>query len=280
MPANGFCHPARKHPTPNPSGVHFLAAPRIADELVRSAEITPSDLVVDFGAGLGAITAPLARTGAEVLAVERDPEFVDRLRDRLADSGNVRVIPADVRTFSLPRRRFAVVASIPYAVSTALMRRLLSPTASALDRAALIVEWGFAKRLSAASPRDLEIAWWAARFELRLVRRIPARHFSPAPKVDSAHLTVRRRGKPDKLADRALWTLLQAAYRTPRAPARTAVAFLGRKPHRLLKANGIDPERPAATVPPSDWAALARQLAADRGLHWPPLPKALRGDGR
>ncbi|GAB2767579.1 ribosomal RNA small subunit methyltransferase A [Amycolatopsis magusensis] len=280
MPANGFCRPARKHPVPNPSGVHFLAAPRIADELVRSADITPSDLVVDFGAGLGAITAPLARTGAEILAVERDPVFVDRLRDRLADFGNVRVIPADARTFSLPRRRFAVVASIPYAVSTALMRRLLSPTASALDRAALIVEWGFAKRLSAATPRDLEIAWWAARFELRLVRRIPARHFSPAPKVDSAHLTVRRRGKPDKLADRALWTLLQAAYRTPRAPARTAVAFLGRKPHRLLKANGIDPERPAATVPPADWAALARYLAADRGLHWPPLPKALRGDGR
>ncbi|MBN6033860.1 rRNA adenine dimethyltransferase family protein [Amycolatopsis sp. 195334CR] len=280
MPANGSCHPARKHPSPNPSGVHFLAAPRIADELVRSAAITETDLVVDFGAGLGAITAPLARTGAEILAVERDPEFVRKLRTRLADAANVRVIPADARTFSLPRKKFAVVASIPYAVSTALMRRLLSPTASALDRAALIVEWGFAKRLSAASPRDLEIAWWAARFELRLVRRVPARHFSPAPKVDSAHLTVHRRGKPDKLVDQALWTLLQAAYRTPRAPARTAVAFLGRKPHRLLKANGIDPDRPAATVPPAAWTALARQLAADRSLHWPPLPKALREDRR
>ncbi|RZQ59602.1 methyltransferase domain-containing protein [Amycolatopsis suaedae] len=257
--------------------MHFLAAAHVADRLVRSAEVTERDLVVDFGAGHGAITAPLARTGAGVIAVERDPEFVRRLGIRMSDSGNVKVIPGDVRTFPLPRKAFLVVSSIPYAVSTALFRRLLTPPRTALSRAAIIVEWGFAKRVTAAVPRDLEAAWWAARFELDLVDRIPPRCFSPAPKVASAHLTIRRGEPLSGLAQRALWTVLSAAYRAPRLPARQAMSAVlaGRRAHGVLKAAGIDPAAPAGTVRPDRWAHLARRLAEDRGLHWPPLPKHL-----
>lgn len=258
----------RFRPAPNPSGVHFLAAPRVAAELVRSAEVTTSDLVVDLGAGLGAITAPLAGTGAEIVAVERDPEFSSRLRRRFAEHGNVRVITTDARQFSFPRKRFTVVASIPYAISTTLMRRLLGPSSIALDRGALIVEWGFAKRLTARIPRDAEIAWWAARFELRLMARVPSRCFSPAPKVDSARLAFRRRERLGIPAERALWTLLNDAYRRPSAPAR-AIGTRG-----SLRACGVDPSTPAGQVAPADWAAVARLLGPDR--HWPVLPKQLR----
>lgn len=132
-------------------------------------------------------------TGARVIAVERDPRFVSRLERRFADVPAVRVVEADARTVMLPRRPYAVVANIPYAISTALLRRLLDPEETGVRGADLIVEWGFAKRMTAASPRDLETAWWQVRFELRIAGRIPARCFSPAPSVDSAHLMIRRR---------------------------------------------------------------------------------------
>jgi 23S rRNA (adenine-N6)-dimethyltransferase len=141
MPAYG------RSSVPDHSGVHFLAAPRVIGELVRSCRIGTGDLVLD----LGAITAPLAGTGA-----------------------NVRVRTGDIRTIPLPGKDFYVVSSIPYAASTALFRRLLGPSRSALRRAAIVVEWGFAKRVTAAVPRDAELAWWAARFEIRLGKRIPA----------------------------------------------------------------------------------------------------------
>ncbi|MBK1786037.1 ribosomal RNA small subunit methyltransferase A [Prauserella cavernicola] len=254
--------PARsRKPGPNPSGVHFLASARVADGLIRSCSPKPSDLVVDFGAGFGAITAPLARTGARVIAVERDADFARKLGKRVAASGNVRVVTADAREFPLPRTSFLVVASIPYSISTALVRRLLTPRTSNLRRAALIVEWGFAKRLTAAAPRSREVAWWAARFDLELERRIPPNCFQPAPTVDSAQLTIRRRARLGPGAEQALSALLDAVYRTPQRSTRAAVAeVIGGRPHRILHACDLDPAAPAGSVRPRRWAALAIAL--------------------
>ncbi|HET6504424.1 MAG TPA: rRNA adenine N-6-methyltransferase family protein [Amycolatopsis sp.] len=202
--------------------------------------------------------------------MERDPAFAHRLRHRFDRAANVRVILADARTFSLPRKGFAVIASIPYAISTALFRRLLGAERTTLTRAALIVEWGFARRVTTAVPPRLEQAWWAARFDIRLVSRVPARCFSPPPRVDSAHLVIERRCL-DRATERTLWTLLDAAYRAPGRPAKTvaAVAGAGRNPHPALRAAGIDPARAARTVPPARWAALARNLRSGR----PVLPR-------
>lgn len=249
-------------------GVHFLAVPRIAARLVRSCPLDTTDLVLEFGAGQGAITTHLAETGARVLAVERDPVFARTLRNRFSDRGNVRVVHADAEFVPLPRKQFSVVASIPYALSATFLRRLLSPQRTSLRQAALILEWGFAKRVTAARPRDLEQAWWTARFELRLISRISADCFSPAPRVDSAHLLVTRR---KRVPDRALWTILAAAYRDPRQPARAVTGRSG-----SLRAMGIDPSQPAETVPVWAWADLARQLVADRSLRWAPLPRRIR----
>ena len=190
------------------SGVHLLSDDRVIDRLVDAAGVGDGDLVIDFGAGPGTITAPLARTGSRVLAVERDARFVATLRRRFDDRPSVRVVHDDLRTVRLPRRAFAVVASIPFAVSTPLLRRLLTPAVGGFSRAELVVEWGLAKRLTAGRPRDLESAWWARRFALTVRRRIPARCFSPAPRVDAAHLGVRRRSDVDTRAAAILWVLL------------------------------------------------------------------------
>ncbi|HVW41338.1 MAG TPA: rRNA adenine N(6)-methyltransferase family protein [Amycolatopsis sp.] len=252
-------------------GVHFLASPRIAKQLIQHCPLTGADLVVEFGAGQGAITAHLVATGARVLAVERDPQFAKKLRNRFGNE--VRVIEAEAGRFPLPRTKFAVIASIPYALSTTLFRRLLSPQRTRLHKASIIVEWGFAKRLTAAVPRDLEQAWWAARFGIRLVSRVRASCFSPAPNVHSAHVALT--SKRTK-GDRALWTLLDTAYRTPSRSARSVVAATGKNPHRALRGAGIDPAQPSGTVTPQQWSALAVQLVGDPALHWPPLPRRLR----
>lgn len=256
-------------PRARPSGgVHFLAVPRIAAQLVQSCSLEPADLVVEFGAGQGAITTQLAETGARILAVERDPAFVRKLQSRFGATGNVRVVHADAREVPLPHRPFSVVASIPYALSTALLRRLLTPQRTNLRRAALLVELGFAKRVTALRPRDLEQAWWAARFEIRLTSRIGAEFFSPPPRVDSAQLVLNRRRN---VPDRALWTVLAAVYREPNHPARAVIGKPG-----VLRAAGIDPAQPSGRVPVSQWVEVARRLAADRSLHWPPLPRRIR----
>jgi 23S rRNA (adenine-N6)-dimethyltransferase len=179
----------------NHHGFHVLRDPGVVRGLVRSSGVGPDDLVLDLGAGPGPLTLALARTGARVIAVERDPRTARRLARRTAGVGAVRVVEGDLRTVPLPHRPFHVVANIPFATSTDLLRRLLDEHhhGRTLLGADLLVEWGFARRLTATGPVDRTTARWQRRFALSIARRVPARAFSPAPRVDAAHLVIRRR---------------------------------------------------------------------------------------
>jgi 23S rRNA (adenine-N6)-dimethyltransferase len=177
----------------NPAGAHFLTDRHLIDQLVRASGAGEGDLVFDLGAGYGALTGPLARTGARVIAIELDPGLAERLRRRFCDEPQVGVIEGDLRRVPLPRRPFHVVASPPFALTTLLCRRLLGDGSLRLTGAELVLEWGAAKWLSSQVPRDREIARWAARYEMRLVRRVPAASFSPPPRSDAAYVRIRRR---------------------------------------------------------------------------------------
>jgi 23S rRNA (adenine-N6)-dimethyltransferase len=235
----------------------------VVDQLVRSSGVGPGELVLDLGAGPGTLTTRLAATGARVLAVERDPRLVRRLERRCSGDDRVRVIAGDMLSVPLPRRPFAVVANIPFAISTAVLRRLLDERDGVTSGADLVIEWGLARRLTDPNPRTLETAWWAARYDIRLRRRIPAGCFEPAPAVDAAHLIVRARPRMRSSARTVSWRVLSAAYRDPDRPARRVAGTVvpPRRAHRLLTSSGIDPPTPAGLVPLEQWTRLAAAVA-------------------
>jgi 23S rRNA (adenine-N6)-dimethyltransferase len=154
--------------------------------------VGPDDLVLDIGAGLGAVTRPLARVGSRVIAVERDARIAQRLRRRMATWPKVAVVTGDALSVPFPGRPFRVVANIPFAITTRLLRRLVHSRMVAAD---LVVEIGAGRRLAGAPDRP-ELVRWHRRFVFTLGRRIPATSFRPAPAVDAVVLHVRRRSAP------------------------------------------------------------------------------------
>jgi 23S rRNA (adenine-N6)-dimethyltransferase len=169
-------------------GWHALD-PDWAERLVADARLPPGALVLDVGAGAGALTEPLVRTGARVIAVEAHPGRARSLRERF--DGDLVVVQADARDMRLPRRPYHVVANPPFGITTALLRRLLQP-GSRLLSARLIVQDQAARRWSGpAAPASRR--WWTT-FEVTPGPRLPRKAFSPPPHVDARVLVIRRRG--------------------------------------------------------------------------------------
>jgi 23S rRNA (adenine-N6)-dimethyltransferase len=178
-------------------GQNFLSRER-AEALVSAAGVRPGELVLEIGPGRGALTRALAARGADVVAVELDPIWAAQLRGQLRGDGaeRVRVIHADFLTFRLPERAFRVVASIPFAQTTEVLRRLLDDPRAPLQRADLVVQWEVARKRAASPPSTLLSTAWAPWWEFALGARIPARDFRPEPAVDGGVLTITRRASP------------------------------------------------------------------------------------
>jgi 23S rRNA (adenine-N6)-dimethyltransferase len=130
-------------------GFHRLD-PDTARHVVRHAGVRPGDLVVDLGAGYGALTAALLDAGARVLAIELQQGRADALRDRF-DGRPVTVVVADVASVHLPRRPFRVVANPPWALAETLRANLLR--APALVRADLVLPRWLVHRWAGRSAR-------------------------------------------------------------------------------------------------------------------------------
>jgi 23S rRNA (adenine-N6)-dimethyltransferase len=178
----------RSHAAPNFPGTHALAD-HLARRLVRDADVHDTDLVLDIGAGLGAVTRPLAGTGARVIAIERDERTARRLATRTAALPNVTVITGDALAVPLPNRPYLVVSNIPFAITMALLRRLVDSRMLAAD---LVVELRTGRRLAAAAAGRRDLARWHRRFAFSLGPVIPAHGFHPPPSVDAVVLRLRR----------------------------------------------------------------------------------------
>ena len=156
---------------------------------MTQADIEPGTLVLDIGAGTGAITQHLVRAEARVVAIEFHPKRAAELRRRYHQAG-VRVVQADATDLRLPRRPFAVVANPPFAATTAILRRLLHP-ASRLERADLVLPIPVVVRW--LEGRGPDRGRWMTRFSGHLSTRVPRSAFRPQPPKPAAVLTLIRR---------------------------------------------------------------------------------------
>lgn len=238
-----------------PPGRHSLRSRAFADELVRDAGLAPGTLVLDLGAGGGLLTRSLLDADARVRAVELDPAALLQLQARFGDDPRVEVVAGDATAVPLSKEPFAVVANLPFAAGTAILRRLLSDPQVPLTQLDAIVEWGLAAKRTAVWPSTLLGCTWGAWYELRLVRRVPRACFVPPPSVEAALLRATRRAEPlvPPAEAREHVALLRRAFAAQAPLDRLLPRGLV---HRLALELGFDRHATARDLDARQWAVL------------------------
>lgn len=159
-----------------------------AERVVSHARIGSGDLVIDIGAGTGAMTAPLVDRGARVIAVELHPGRAAALRRRFGS--DVTVVQADASDLRLPRRPFKVVANPPFAITSALLLRLLH-TGSRMTTGHVLVQRQTARRWTA--PDAPRFNRWDSNYVVGRELTVPRSAFRPRPNVNVVLLGISRR---------------------------------------------------------------------------------------
>jgi 16S rRNA (adenine1518-N6/adenine1519-N6)-dimethyltransferase len=253
-------------------GQNFLHDANTIRRIVRTAELTPQDVVLEVGPGLGSLTLGLLPAVAHVTAVEIDPrlaallprtvaERAPALADRLtvveADALRIREVPGPAPT--------ALVANLPYNVAVPVLLHLLEllPT---LRRALVLVQAEVAERLAAAPGSaaygvpSAKAAWYG---DVRRAGNVGRRVFWPEPNVDSGLVALDRRPPPP--GDRAAtFAVVDAAFATRRKGLRAALARWAGSPaaaEARLRAAGIDPTSRGEQLSIADFARLAATRA-------------------
>lgn len=256
-------------------GQNFLLDLNLLDRIVRSIGLGPGDRVYEVGPGPGGLTRSLLKTGAEVIAVERDSRAMPILqRLAAASGGRLKLVEGDA--LSTDARALAgqgahIAANLPYNIGTVLLTRWLTEAEWLpwWKSATLMFQKEVAERLVAApgsSAYGRLSVLAQLRADVRIETLLPARAFTPAPKVDSAVV-------------RLIPILPDVPFRLPMVEQLTGAAFGQRR--KMLRQSlkgvpgaleameklGLDPTRRAENLSVSDFSALARVMDEARACN-------------
>lgn len=243
-------------------GQNFLMHARIAERIAEVAKISSDAVVLEVGPGTGMLTRELLKKAKKVIAVEADQELFEELQADFAleiASGQLELIHGDIRTYPLNtttvgNRGYALVANIPYYLTGEIFRQFLTAEHQPSSMT-LLVQKEVAERIARSKKESILSlsvkAYGTPKYEFTVKRGA----FKPAPKVDSAVLTIRdisRKNFASRAQEGQFFKLLHAGFAHKRKFVRKNLVEVG------LPQGDISEKARAEDLPLSVWLALSK----------------------
>ncbi len=251
-------------------GQHFLVDASALGKILAAAELTPEDIIIEVGPGLGVLTTELAKRVGRVVAIELDDALADSLKEEAPSLGNVSVVnqdilKTDISSLLSDSESYKVVANLPYYITAAVLRHFLSSQPRP-QLMVLMLQREVAESIAATDGNAGLLANSVCFYgHPQLVATVPAASFYPPPKVDSAVIRIDVYPRPAiNVSDEdAFFTLLKAGFSARRKQLPNALAQ-GLKVSKdeaaaWLKAAAIEPQRRAESLSLEEWGRLWRQ---------------------
>jgi 16S rRNA (adenine1518-N6/adenine1519-N6)-dimethyltransferase len=258
-------------------GQNFIIDPAFTEKIVKCAGILPEDTVLEIGAGLGALTIPLARRARKVIAIEKDRQIVPILNTEVLVSGltNISIIEKDILSVDINALiedmggKIVVMGNLPYNISSQILVQLIR-SREGISRAVLMFQKELAQRLTANSGcKDYGRLTVMLRYcsDIKKLIDVKASLFFPKPKVDSEILELKFKKEIDyKAVDELFFfKVIKSGFGNRRKTLKNALAAseLNIDPDtakRVLENSDIDPTRRAETLTVEEFVRLSNNL--------------------
>lgn len=204
-------------------GQNFLNSKTVARDIVRAGELSSVDTVLEIGPGKGFLTSELLASGANVIAVEKDDRMIPLLQEKFAleiAHGQLTLIHGDIlefdpQTYHLKPNNYKLIANIPYYLTGQIIRTFLE-SKNKPERMILMLQKEVATRIVARDKKESILSIAVKVYGTpKLIKKVPARYFTPAPKVDSAILSIENisnKNFPNKASEKHFFEVVRSGF--------------------------------------------------------------------
>lgn len=263
-------------------GQNFLIDPHVLDKIIRSADITEEDCVIEIGPGIGCVTQALLENAGKVISIEIDDQLIPILTEQFGNEPNFKLIHKDVLKVDLkklieeesPNRKVKVVANLPYYITTPIIMTLLENELP-IDSITVMVQKEVADRL-ASKPGTKQYGAITVSVnyfcESYLVANVPRNCFMPRPNVDSAVIQLKLHDEPPVKAKntKQLFKIIKAAFMLRRKTLLNTLAAHGDlgiekdKLKQILEDSGVGAQTRGETLSIEEFARLSDFIDENR----------------
>ncbi|MBI5816894.1 MAG: ribosomal RNA small subunit methyltransferase A [Candidatus Yonathbacteria bacterium] len=254
-------------------GQNFLTSRAVAQDIVATARVATEDVVLEIGPGKGFLTEGLLQKAGKVIAVEKDVRMIAYLKDKFASeikdkkleliSGDI--LSLELADYGLLTTNYKLVANIPYYITGEILRTFLSGDIQP-SLMVLMVQKEVADRIVARDGKESILSMSVRAYGTpRYIQKVPARYFSPKPKVDSAVLFIENISKnnfKNKKEEGWFFTVMKAGFSQKRKMVRNTLSSKFNKENvgSALKVCGILESMRAEKLNLPQWQCLSNKI--------------------
>jgi len=268
-------------------GQNFLIDKSVLKKIIKAAELTKKDVILEIGPGIGNLTRELAHKAKRIIAVEKDPKLARILKETLKEFKNIQIIQGDILKIQDTRYKiqdtYKIVANLPFYIAAPVFRKFLESCKVQPCTMTLMVQKEVAQRICAspakvfakqkfrrAMPPKMNLLAVSVQFyaEPEIISYVSKKSFWPEPKVDSAILKITPSGKKSTIVGilpEEFFRVVKAGFSQPRkmlinnlsAKLRVKKGLI----REILQKNHINPAQRPETLTIKDWVQIAKEFS-------------------
>jgi len=240
-------------------GQNFLVSDNIVNKVIDSANLKPSDIVLEVGPGMGALTLEIAKKVKQVIAIEKDRGLVEILKSQ--NISNVEIISEDILNYQYKGKKYKIISNLPYNIATAVIMQFLEMK-NPPELMIMMLQKEVAQRMCDSPPNMSKLSVFAQFYSTpKIISYVSKGSYYPEPKVDSAILKIiPKKNNSLKINKKLFAQIIKAGFSNPRKQLVNNLSkdltLEKNQAEQWLTKNNISPTQRAETLSVDNWLAL------------------------